>query len=132
MAEDDRHSLGERVRTAFPEQCYLVGFATEKGTVTAAPGWNESAQIMQVPASHAGSFEHLFSMATEDNFMLPMRTIRNRKLKESLSEEHGQRAIGVSYDPANEMEKHYVGARLAEQFDELIWFHRTSALRVKP
>lgn len=128
MAEDDRHSLGERIRTAFPEQSYLVGFGTHTGTVTAAPGWNMSAQVMQVPDSHAESFEHLLHMAEADNFLLPLREIEHRALRERLTEEHGQRAIGVSYDPDNELEKHYQGARLAEQFDELIWFDRTTAL----
>ena len=129
MAEDDRHSLGERIRKVFPKHSYLVGFGTDRGTVRAAPGWKKSAQIMQVPSSHADSFEHLLHTAKADNFLFPLRNIEHQALRERFSEEYGQRAIGILYDPKNELEKHYIGARLAEQFDELIWFDRTSALQ---
>jgi len=132
MAEDHRRSLGQRVREAFPGQSYLIGFGTHTGTVTASADWNQPAQTMQVPASHEGSFGHLLHMATPDNFMLPLRDIEHEQLEGFLTEQRGQRAIGVSYDPQNEVEKHYLSVKLAEQFDEFIWFDMSTALVEQP
>jgi erythromycin esterase-like protein len=36
--------------------------------------------------------------------------------------------IGVIYHPETEFESHYFEARLPSQFDELIWFDKTSAV----
>jgi protein-L-isoaspartate(D-aspartate) O-methyltransferase len=132
MADDDRHSLGKRVRQAFPGQSYLVGFGTHTGTVTASPDWNQPSQTMRVPASHERSVGHLLHRAGPDNFMLPLRDIDHEQLDAYLNEKRGQRAIGVSYDPQNEVEKHYLNVRLAQQFDEFIWFDTSTALVQTP
>jgi erythromycin esterase-like protein len=39
-----------------------------------------------------------------------------------------ERAIGVIYAPATELQSHYFYAVLPEQFDEYIWFDRTRAI----
>ena len=39
-----------------------------------------------------------------------------------------QRAIGVTYDPDNEIKRHYYYAMLPYQFDEYIWFDETHAV----
>ena len=40
-----------------------------------------------------------------------------------------ERAIGVIYRPETELASHYFHAELSHQFDELIWFDRTEAIR---
>jgi len=39
-----------------------------------------------------------------------------------------QRAVGVVYRPETEFLSHYLEASVARQFDEWIWFTRTSAV----
>ena len=83
---------------------------------------------MQLPPSRADSFEHMLHRVEPDNFLLPLRDIEHPALAETFSGEYRQRAIGVTYYPDDELKQHYIRARVAEQFDELIWFDRTSAL----
>jgi protein-L-isoaspartate(D-aspartate) O-methyltransferase len=64
--------------------------------------------------------------------MLPLGDIEHEQLDGLLNEIRGQRAIGVTYDPQNEVEKHYLNVRLAQQFDEFIWFDTTTALVKEP
>lgn len=45
-----------------------------------------------------------------------------------LGKERLERAIGVIYRPETEMASHYFRANLPQQFDEYIWFDRTSAV----
>ena len=40
-----------------------------------------------------------------------------------------QRAIGTTYDPEDELKKHYSYASLPPQFDEYIWFDETRAVK---
>jgi protein-L-isoaspartate(D-aspartate) O-methyltransferase len=49
-------------------------------------------------------------------------------MRESLSKQRLERAIGVIYRPETERESHYFQAVLPEQFDEYIWFDRTHAV----
>jgi erythromycin esterase-like protein len=49
-------------------------------------------------------------------------------LRQGLEEPRLERAIGVVYRPDTEMASHYFYGRLAQQFDEYIWFDQTSAV----
>ena len=49
-------------------------------------------------------------------------------MREELTAPRLERAIGVIYRPETELQSHYFEASLSRQFDEWIWFDRTSAL----
>ena len=55
-------------------------------------------------------------------------TRRVKRARRRLSEERLERAIGVVYRPATELESHYFTANLARQFDEWVWLDETRAV----
>jgi erythromycin esterase-like protein len=119
-------NLGERVRDAFADKAYLIGFGTDHGNVTAASQWGAPAKVMLLSPSHEDSIERICHDVKADNFILPLRdpSIRKKLLTERL-----QRAIGVAYDPVNELRKHYFYGTLPRQYDEYIWFDETQAVK---
>ena len=127
-------NLGQRVRETFGDDAYLIGFGTDHGTVAAASEWGGPMQVMQLQPSHSDSYERLCHDVKIDNFLLPLRNTNSRKpiqdiTRKKLLEERLQRAIGVTYDPENELKKHYIYASLPRQFDEYIWFDETRAVK---
>ena len=58
-----------------------------------------------------------------------MRDSLQDKTRTKLLEERLQRAIGTTYDPEDVLRKHYIRASLPAQFDELIWFDETRAVK---
>ncbi len=127
-------NLGQRVREAFGGSSYLIGFGTDHGTVVAASEWEGPMQVMQVQPSHSDSYERLCHDVKTDNFLLPLRNTNSRNpaqdiTRNKLLAERLQRAIGVTYDPEDELKKHYFHASLPRQFDEYIWFDETRAVK---
>lgn len=122
-------NLGQRVREKYGDKAYLIGFGTDHGTVAAAPQWGEPAKIMQVNPSHKDSYERLFHEVKADNFLLPLRHAKKKLTRKRLQAERLERAIGTTYDPEDELKKHYFYASLPHQFDEYIWFDATRAVK---
>jgi erythromycin esterase-like protein len=52
-----------------------------------------------------------------------------RPLREALREPRLERAIGVIYRPETERASHYFQARLADQFDAVLHFDETRAVK---
>ena len=129
MSSHGEFNLGQRVRETFGSDAYLIGFGTDHGTVIAASKWGGEMEVMTVQASQAGSYESLMHEVKTDNFLLPLRKPIKDKLREELLVERLQRAIGTTYDPSNELKKHYIYASLPQQFDEYIWFDETRAVK---
>lgn len=119
-------NVGQLVRERFGDQAYLVGFSTFEGTVTAASEWDGPAQRKRVRPGLPGSYERLFHEAGEPSFWLDLHA---PPLREALRAERLQRAIGVIYLPRSERQSHYFHARLSEQFDAMLHFDTTSAVR---
>jgi protein-L-isoaspartate(D-aspartate) O-methyltransferase len=128
MAARGEHNVGQLVRERFGNDASLVGFGTHAGTVAAAPDWNEPMQVMPVRPSHPRSYERICHDAGVDNFMLHVREPSDPALRDALLEEHLQRAIGVVYRPETELQSHYFMTCLPRQFDEWVWFDRTTAV----
>jgi protein-L-isoaspartate(D-aspartate) O-methyltransferase len=133
-SEHGEINLGQLVRETFGDSAYLIGFGTDHGSVAASSKWGAPMKVMQIPASHVDSYEHLFHQVKADNFMLPLResTIHNpvqEMTRNMLLAERLQRAIGTMYDPEDELTKHYSSASLPRQFDEYIWFDETQAVK---
>ena len=127
-------NLGQLVREKFTDKSYLIGFGTDHGTVAAASSWGDPVKFMQIKPSHPDSYGHLFHQVKSDNFLLPLRIsiIRNPVLaltRKKMLARHMQRAIGTTYDPDDELNKHYVDVSLPRQFDEYIWFDKTHAVK---
>ena len=129
MSERGEINLGQRVREAFGDKSYIIGFGTDHGKVAAAPRWGKPVEIQQVPPSHEDSYEYLFHQVKADNFMLPLRHSEREILRKKLLPVRMERAIGVAYDPKNELKKHYYDASLPRQFDEYIFFDETHAVK---
>ena len=122
-------NLGQRVRETFGDSAYLIGFGTDHGTVAAASEWGEPMKVMQVRPSHKDSYERLFHDVKTDNFLLPLRKPIQDITRKKLLADRLERAIGTTYDPEDELEKHYFYASLPRQFDEYIWFDETRAVK---
>jgi protein-L-isoaspartate(D-aspartate) O-methyltransferase len=133
-SEYNEFNLGQQVRETFADSAYLIGFATDHGTVAAASEWGGPMQVMQIPPSNRDSYGYLFHQVKTDNFLLPLRDTGSHDPKQDetrkrLLTERLQRAIGTTYDPEDELKKHYSHASLPRQFDELIWFDETWAVK---
>jgi protein-L-isoaspartate(D-aspartate) O-methyltransferase len=129
MSARGEHNVGQLCRQQWGEAVYVVGFGTDHGTVAAAHNWDEPMEVMRVVPGRVGSFERLFHESALPAFCLPITRARRKAVPSELSRELLERAIGVVYRPATELASHYFYARLAQQFDELIWFDETSAVR---
>jgi protein-L-isoaspartate(D-aspartate) O-methyltransferase len=86
-------------------------------------------KVVQVRPSHSGSYERLFHDVKTDNFLLPLRNPIQETVRKKLLVKRLQRAIGTTYDPDDELNKHYIYASLPVQFDEYIWFDKTQAVK---
>ncbi|HEX2053296.1 MAG TPA: erythromycin esterase family protein [Actinomycetota bacterium] len=119
-------NVGQLVRERHPGDCFLLGFTTYEGTVTAAKTWGGEAEVMTVRQAMKGSFEELLHEAGEPSFLLDLR--RGSRVADLLGSTRLERAIGVVYLPSTERQSHYFRARLSDQFDAVIHFDRTRAV----
>lgn len=128
MSERGQLNVGELCRTNYGDSAYIIGFATDHGTVAAAADWDAPMQRMQVRPGRADSYERLCHATDVPAFMLPLREPRRPELRDVLLSSRLERAIGVIYRPDTERASHYFHASLPRQFDELIWFDETRAV----
>ena len=126
-AEQGQLNVGQLVRERWGDDAFLVGFTTHEGTVTAASDWDGPAERKRVRPSLAGSYERIFHDAGVDRFAVLLN--ERTPARSLLLEEQLERAIGVIYRPETERLSHYFRARLPEQFDAVIHFDVTTAVR---
>jgi erythromycin esterase-like protein len=125
MAARGELNLGQLTRQRFPGRSCHIGFTTHAGTVTAASGWDEPAELMTVRPALPGSYERLFREVGGSAFVLPLR---DPALRSALAGPRLERAIGVIYRPDTERASHYFTARLSAQFDIVIHIDITRAV----
>ncbi len=119
-------NLGQLVRQRHGDaQCFLLGYTTHAGTVTAASEWDRPAERKQVRPSLEGSVEDLMHRAGHD-FFLPLRG--NPGLQQQLGQRL-ERAIGVIYLPESERVSHYFQSEIGKQFDAIIHIDTTRAVK---
>lgn len=128
MAVRGQLNVGQLCRQEFGDQAFLVGFGTHTGTVAAASDWDEPMEIKQVQPSLPGSWEKACHDTGIPSFTLGLRHPDNVHLKQQLSKVQLERAIGVIYRPETERASHYFRAKLAQQFDEYVWFDESHAV----
>ncbi|MFS0756405.1 erythromycin esterase family protein [Noviherbaspirillum sp. 1P10PC] len=119
-------NLGQLVRQRHGEQhAFLLGYTTHAGTVTAASEWDSPAQLKNVRPSREDSHENLMHRTGHD-FLLPLRG--NAELQKQLGQRL-ERAIGVVYLPESERVSHYFQSELGRQFDAIVHFDTTRAVK---
>jgi protein-L-isoaspartate(D-aspartate) O-methyltransferase len=128
MSRRGEYNIGQLCRQYFDPECYIIGFGTNDGTVAAASAWDGPMEVMNVRPAHPQSYEHLFHLTNAPALMLPLKAIAQDDLGKRLAKPLLERAIGVIYRPDSELASHYFEAKLPLQFDEYIWFDRTSAI----
>ena len=121
-------NVGQLCREAFGNNVYAIGQGTDHGTVAAASNWEGAMEIKRVRPAHPDSYERLMHLAEMDAFFLPLSKSPNQQLTNALAARRLERAIGVVYHPETERLSHYFDASLPGQFDEWIWFDKTSAV----
>jgi erythromycin esterase-like protein len=119
-------NLGQLARETWGERAMLVGLTTSAGTVSAASNWGDAVQRKHVRPPLRGSVEEILHATGLSAFAIDLR---QPPLCDALREARLERAIGVIYRPETERLSHYFEARVAEQFDMLIHFDHTEALR---
>jgi erythromycin esterase-like protein len=119
-------NIGQLMRQRHGNDAFLVGFFSYIGTVFAAPEWDAPGRLYEMRPALPGSYSELFHKLGLSSFSLLMRG--NPSLRDVLAAPMLERAIGVIYAPQTERQSHYFPARLAEQFDAVIFFDRSSAV----
>jgi erythromycin esterase-like protein len=117
-------NLGQRVKERSGNKSFLLGFMTNKGTVTAASNWDGVVERKNLRPALRGSYEHYFKHLGKD-FII---NLRDHNLKAIIPETMLERAVGVLYRPKTEFISHYFEADLLKQFDGLIYLNETKAL----
>ncbi len=128
MGARGEHNVGMLARRQYGDDAFLVGFGTHDGQVAASSTWGGPMERMFVRPSHPDSYERICHQATTPAFLLHLREPRRAELREELTEPRLERAIGVIYRPETELQSHYFQASLPHQFDEYIWFDRTTPI----
>ncbi|WFU34367.1 erythromycin esterase family protein [Bradyrhizobium brasilense] len=120
-------NVGQLTRDKYADDAVLIGFTTHRGTVTAASDWGSSAERKHVRPALAGSYEALFHASGHDRFLLIMDD--SDVVVRQLGAPRLERAIGVIYRPETERQSHYFQARLPDQFDAVLHFDETCAVK---
>ena len=119
-------NLGQLMRQRHGKAAFLIGFFSHSGTVFAAPEWDAYGRRYDMRRALRGSHSALFHAAGLPAFSLLIRA--TPAVPRLLSPPMNQRAIGVVYLPGSERTAHYFTARLADQFDAIVYFDRTGAV----
>jgi erythromycin esterase-like protein len=127
MSAHGELNVGQLVREQYGRDAVLVGFSTYTGTVTAASNWDAPAERKRIRPALPDSYEGLFHDTGLPRFLLILGGA-GASIK-GLREPRLERAIGVIYRPQTERSSHYFHARLADQFDAIIYFDETQAVQ---
>ncbi len=125
------YNIGQLARARFGDDCALIGFGTDRGTVAAASNWDEPMEIKRVRPARPDSYEGRSRDAGIDAFFLETGPGQKDSVREVLAEPLLERAIGVIYRPETELLSHYFQAELSKQFDAWIWFSETDAVAAR-
>jgi len=126
MSEMGEINVGQLVRERYGNDAVLIGFTTYEGTVTAAGEWDGPTERKRVLTALPDSYKAVLHDTAIPNFLL---TWDNAHVRDVFSERRLERAIGVIYAPQTERLSHYFYATLPDQFDAVLHFDRTEAVR---
>jgi erythromycin esterase-like protein len=126
MSERGELNVGQLVRERHGSDALLVGFTTYSGTVTAATDWDGPAERKLVRPALRESYEAVFHEAGIPRFLVMLSD--SGLVATEMREPRLERVVGVIYRPETERQSHYFYARLADQFDAVLHFDKTSAV----
>jgi erythromycin esterase-like protein len=132
MGWQGEFNIGELCRIAYGDDIAAIGFGTDRGTVAAASDWDSPMEIKRVLPAREGSYESLFRRTGLARSLTDWRSPERGELRERLTIQRLERAIGVVYRPDTEFLSHYFEAVLSDQFDAYVWFEMTRALTPLP
>ncbi|MGN6326004.1 erythromycin esterase family protein [Pseudolysinimonas sp.] len=116
-------NIGQLLRERYGRgQVVLIGTATHRGTVLAAPRWGGEPRVYDVPPASRGSHEDNLHRHFARDVVLVFDEARD-----GYDEWRGHRAIGVVYDPRRES-GNFVPTLLDDRYDALIWIEATQAI----
>jgi erythromycin esterase-like protein len=127
VSQSGEWNLGQLVRERYGKKAILIGCSTYQGTVTAASDWDAPAERKRVRPALTGSIEAALHAAEIGDFMLPLN--KENLLTKALLGRRLERAIGVIYRPETERQSHYLFSHLPQQFDAVLHFDETHAVR---
>jgi erythromycin esterase-like protein len=122
-------NVGQLLRQQYADAAVLIAFTTNRGSLTAASDWDGPPEIKELRPAFPDSYEALFHETQAARFMIAHREYD--KLPEVLRQLKPERSIGAVYHsetPEAERAAHYFSARLAEQFDAVLYFDETRAV----
>lgn len=124
MAHQGMENIGYLIRQKHgPEDVFIVGFTTYRGSVLAGAEWGAPVEEMQVPEGLPGSYEEIFQKVGIPQALF----IFGEEVPEVVLQPRGHRAKGVVYDPTQER-AHYLPTILPQRYDALIYIEETSPL----
>jgi len=124
MGRGGEFNVGELARGTWGDDCFLVGFTTYRGRVTAASTWGGAVERKHVRPALQGSYEDLLHHAPAQDFVVRL----GDDAPEPLTSTQLERAIGVIYRPETERLSHWFHANISSQFDAVIHLDTTSAV----
>ena len=125
MANFGIHNIGQLSRQELGEEnTFAIGFGTYTGEVLAAYEWEGDMTVMNTPEAMQGSWEHLLMQTGLEKFYLDFR---DEDLSSTLDRQIPHRAIGVTYNPADE-QNNYVPTVLPDRYDAFIFIRETKIL----
>lgn len=125
MALHNMYNIGQLSRERLgKENVFAIGFGTYTGNVFAGSEWGDRRQAMRTPAAQPGSWEHTLEQTGYSRFYLDLR---DEELTRVLSEPIPHRAIGVTYNPADE-QNNYIPTILPDRYDAFIFIRETGEL----
>ncbi len=128
MSTQGQRNIGKISRQKLgPQNVYILGFGTYKGRVNAGRSWGEPMQIMDIPPAIENSYENILNEIPGEDYILFFSS-EEREATPLLSA-RGNRAIGVTYDPANER-GNYVPTLIAHRYDAFWFITVTNPLEV--
>jgi len=129
MGWKGQFNIGQLCRSAYGRDAVLIGMSTDRGHVAAADDWDAEMLIKAVRPSRPDSWEHQFLEAGVPASLTDWRDPQRAELRTVCPPPCWKRAIGVIYRPTTERDSHYFEAVLAEQFDAMLWFEQTQAVK---
>lgn len=127
MRNSGEKNIGQLSRESLgSNNVFLIGFATNEGTVMAGSQWDEPMKEMRIPPAIRGSLESKLSKTgISSGFVIFNREDRMEKNLKVL----GHRAIGVVYNPKRDRYQ-FVPTLVPMRYDALIFFEKTEAVHV--
>jgi erythromycin esterase-like protein len=127
MGKRGELNVGQLTREKYGGDAVLIGFSTHHGSVTAASDWGSPAERKRVRPALRDSYEALFHATGRKRFLLAWH--ESDTVADHLRAPRLERAIGVIYRPETERQSHYFQARLSDQFDAVLHFDETRAVK---